>query len=184
MLWEIDLRYPIGKAEDQPFADKKMYDENIKEVHLNDIQYCPGLLEAAVLNLDEHQLNTSYRDKGWTLKQVVHHVADSHINAYVRFKLALTETNPVIKPYDEAAWANLSDTQDVPINISLTLLHALHLRWVTLMRNMTETDWQRTVFHPEHKRFITLWYMLGNYAWHGKHHAAHITSLRERMNWK
>ncbi len=184
MLWEIDLRYPIGKAEDQPFADKEMYDENIKEVHLNDIQYCPRLLEAAVLNLDEHQLNTSYRDKGWTLKQVVHHVADSHINAYVRFKLALTEYNPVIKPYDEAAWANLSDTQDVPINISLTLLHALHLRWVTLMRNMRETDWQRTVFHPEHKRFITLWYMLGSYAWHGKHHAAHITSLRERMNWK
>ncbi len=183
MSEQVDLRYPIGKVEDKPFADKEAYSEEIKDAHLSDIQNCPGLLEYSVLNLDEHQLNTSYRDGGWTLKQVVHHVADSHMNAYVRFKLALTENNPVIKPYDEAAWANLSDTQNLPINISLTLLHALHLRWVTLMKNMTEADWQKTIFHPEYKRSITLWNMLGSYAWHGKHHTAHITSLRERMNW-
>ncbi len=183
MSEQIDLRYPIGKVEDQPFADKGAYSEKTKEAHLLDIQNCPGLLENAVLNLDEHQLNTPYRDGGWTLKQVVHHVADSHMNAYVRFKLALTENNPVIKPYDEVAWANLSDTQNLPVNISLTLLHALHLRWVTFMKNMTEADWQRTIFHPEHKRSITLWNLLGSYAWHGKHHTAHITSLRERMNW-
>src|SRR5687768_10637681 len=120
---QVNLRYPIGKVEDQPFDDKALYSEKIKEEHLLDIQNCPGLLEHAVLNLDEHQLNTPYREGGWTIKEVVHHVADSHMNAFIRFKLALTENNPVIKPYDEAAWANLSDTQSLPINVSLTLLH-------------------------------------------------------------
>ena len=183
MPGQVDLRYPIGKVEDQPFAGKDAYSEKIKEAYLLDIQNCPGFLENALVNLDEHQLNTPYRDGGWTLKQVVHHVADSHMNAYVRFKLGLTENNPVIKPYDEAAWANLSDTESLPVNVSLTLLHALHLRWVTLMKNMTEADWQRTIFHPEHKYSITLWNLLGSYAWHGKHHTAHVTSLRKRMNW-
>ena len=177
---QIDLRYPIGK--DKSYSDNE-YKEEVKQHHLFDIQNCPALLEAAVLNLDEHQLNTSYRDGGWTVKQVVHHVPDSHIHAYIRFKLALTENNPAIKPYDEVAWANLSDTQDVPINVSLTLLHALHSRWVRLMKNMDEEDWQRTIYHPEHKRTLTLWNLLGSYAWHGKHHVAHITSLRERMGW-
>jgi hypothetical protein len=177
---QIDLRYPIGK--DHSYSDNE-YKEEVKQSHLLDIQHCPGLLEKAVLNLDEHQLNMPYRDGGWTIKQVVHHVPDSHIQAYVRFKLALTEDNPTIKPYDEVGWANLSDSQDVPINISLTLLHALHSRWVQLMKKMKEKDWQRTIYHPEHKRTITLWNLLGSYAWHGKHHAAHITTLRERMGW-
>ena len=119
---DLELRYPIGKAVEQPFSDKQ------KKEYLIDIMRCPGFLENAVSNLDEHQLNTAYRDGGWTVKQVIHHVADSHMNAYIRFKLALTEDNPVIKPYDEAAWAELSDTQNLPINISLTLLHSLHLR--------------------------------------------------------
>ena len=177
---QIDLRYPIGK--DQSLSDKE-YSEKKKNIHLIDIQNCPSLLESSVLNLDEHQLNKPYREGGWTIKQVVHHVPDSHINAYIRFKLALTENNPTVKPYDETAWANLSDTQNVPINISLTLLHSLHARWVALMRNMSEEDWQRTIFHPERNQTLTLWNLLGSYAWHGKHHVAHITSFRERMNW-
>jgi uncharacterized damage-inducible protein DinB len=179
----IDPRYPIGKVEDQPFGNKGDYDEKEKTTHLLDIEQCPILLEQAISNLDEHQLNIPYRDGGWTTKQVIHHVADSHINAYVRFKLALTEDNPTIKPYDEAAWAELSDTKNLPVNISLTLLHALHTRWVVLMKNMSEADWERAIFHPEHKRKMSLWNMLGTYAWHGKHHTAHITSLRERLGW-
>jgi hypothetical protein len=179
----IDPRYPIGKVEEQLFSNKGGYDEKAKAAHLLDIQQCPGLLEQAISNLDEHQLNIPYRDGGWTSKQVIHHVADSHMNAYIRFKLALTEDNPTIKPYDEGAWAALSDTKNLPVNISLTLLHALHTRWVELMKNMTETDWQRTIFHPEQERKISLWNMLGTYAWHGKHHTAHITSLRERRGW-
>ncbi len=178
-----DLRYPIGKVSDQQYSDRKEYDVKVKEAHLLDIQMCPSLLENAILNLDEQQLNVPYREEGWTSKQVIHHVADSHINAYIRFKLALTEDNPTIKTYDEAAWANLSDTKNLPVNISLTLLHALHTRWVELMKNMTEQDWQKTVFHPEHKRTMSLWDLLATYAWHGKHHVAHITALRERMGW-
>jgi uncharacterized damage-inducible protein DinB len=182
MLEQINFQYPIGKVADQPFAGKA-YDEEIKNCFLSDIQNCPGYLENAVLNLDEHQLNTPYRKEGWTLKQVVHHVADSHMNAYMRFKLALTEDNPVIKTYDEAAWANLSDTQNLPVNISLTLLHALHLRWLEILENLNEEDWGKTIFHPEHKRTITLWKLLEMYAWHGKHHVAHITNFKERMGW-
>lgn len=177
-----DLRYPIGKVKDQPFSNDG-YDENTKAKLLGDIQACPSLLENAISNLDEQQLNVPYRDGGWTSKQVVHHVADSHMNAYTRFKLALTEDNPTIKPYDEAAWAKLSDTENIAVNVSLTLLHALHIRWHELMKNMTEADWEKSVYHPEHKRKIHLWDMLANYAWHGRHHAAHITELRKRMNW-
>jgi len=178
-----DLKYPIGKVADQQFSDRKEYDAKVKEALLLDIQMCPSLLENAILSLDEPQLNVPYREGGWTSKQVIHHVADSHMNAYIRFKLGLTEDNPTIKPYEEAAWAELSDTKNLPVNISLTLLHALHTRWVELLKNMSEEDWQRTVFHPEQKRNISLWDLLKIYAWHGKHHAAHITALRERMGW-
>lgn len=178
-----DLRYPIGKVEDQYFSDKGTYDEKIKDSYLRDIQLCPSMLEQAIVNLDEHQLDVPYREGGWTSKQLIHHVADSHMNAYIRCKLALTEDSPAVKPYDEAAWAELSDTKNLPVNISLTLLHALHARWVELLKNMTEDDWQRTCFHPGQNRLIKLWDMLGSYAWHGKHHVAHITSLRERMGW-
>ncbi len=184
MMSEVsNLRYPIGKVNDQKFTGKEDYNEEIKKIFLLDIQYCPRLLEQAVLNLDAHQLDTVYREGGWSIKQVVHHVADSHINAYTRFKLALTEVRPTIKPYDEAAWANLDDSLLLPINISLTLLHALHNRWIAVMKSMSETDWQKCVFHPEQKKDITLWSMLAMYAWHGKHHVAHITSLRERKGW-
>lgn len=183
MAEQDELRYPIGKIDDQAFTGKESFDEKIKNTLILDIQFLPDLLENAVLNLDEHQLNTSYRSQGWTVKQVVHHIADSHMNAYIRFKLALTENNPTIKPYDEAAWAELSDTKNVPINISLTLLHTLHVRLVELLKNINEADWQKTIYHPERKHTMTLWSLLAMYAWHGKHHVAHITSLRERMGW-
>jgi uncharacterized damage-inducible protein DinB len=172
-----DLRYPIGKYEPQPFSQKQ------KETWLKDLKYLPDDMERAVQNLDEQQLNTPYREGGWNLKQVVHHVADSHMNSLIRFKLGLTEDNPVIKPYDEAAWARLDDVNAVPINVSLTLLHGIHLRLVKTIENLPDEQWQRTIFHPEHKAQMTLWYLLGMYAWHGKHHTAHITSLRERNNW-
>lgn len=173
-----DLRYPIGKYEPQPFSQKQI------EKWLIDIQFLPQHLENAVLNLDEQHLNTPYRPEGWTLRQVVHHVADSHSNAYIRFKLGLTEDNPTIKPYDENAWAKLNDTAVVPINVSLTLLHALHTRWMAVLKAIKPEEWERTVVHPEHGKQMTLWYLLGNYAWHGRHHTAHITSLRDRMGWQ
>ena len=171
------LRYPIGKYEPQTYSEKQLRD------WINDIRYLPSLLELAVNNLDEAQLQTPYRPDGWTSQQVVHHVADSHMNAFIRFKLGLTEDNPSIKPYDEVMWAELSDTKIVPINVSLTLLHALHTRWVAVLENIKEEEWSRTLFHPEHKREMSLWYVIGLYAWHGKHHTAHITSLRERNGW-
>ncbi|MEO6231157.1 MAG: YfiT family bacillithiol transferase [Ferruginibacter sp.] len=172
-----DLRYPIGVYEPQPFSEKTLQEWII------DITYLPQHLENSVLNLDEAQINTPYRPDGWTVKQVIHHVADSHMNAYIRFKLGLTEDNPSIKPYDEAAWANLSDTANLPFNLSLTILHAMHARWVEVLKNIKTEEWNRTVFHPEHKKEMTLWHLLGMYAWHGRHHTAHVTALRERMNW-
>lgn len=172
-----DLRYPIGKFEPRPFTVAQL------EEWILDIKYLPNLLENAVLNLDEHQLETPYRPDGWTVKQVVHHVADSHMNAYIRFKLGLTEFNPVIKPYDEAAWALLSDTNNLPINLSLTLLFALHTRWVEVLKHISKAEWEKTVYHPEQKKEITLWNLLGLYSWHGRHHTMHITNLRERDNW-
>ncbi|HMU72626.1 MAG TPA: putative metal-dependent hydrolase [Ferruginibacter sp.] len=172
-----DLRYPIGRYTAQPFSEK------LREEWLIDIQFLPQHLENAVQNLDAAQLDTPYREGGWTVKQVVHHVADSHMNSLIRFKLGLTENNPTIKPYDENEWVKLADTQNLPVNVSLTLLHALHIRLHELLKNMSRTDLDRTLFHPEHKKEFTLWEFLGLYAWHGRHHTAHITSLRERMGW-
>ena len=172
-----DLRYPIGRYTAQPFSEK------LREEWLIDIQFLPQHLENAVQNLDAAQLDTAYREGGWTVKQVVHHVADSHMNSLIRFKLGLTEDNPTIKPYDENEWVKLADTQNLPVNVSLTLLHALHIRLHELLKNMSRTDLDRTLFHPEHKKEFTLWVFLGLYALHGRHHTAHITSLRERMGW-
>jgi len=172
-----DQRYPIGKYEPQPFSHEQ------KEKWLMDIKFLPDELEMAVQNLDEHQLNTPYREDGWTLQQLVHHVADSHMNAYIRFKLGLTENHPTIKPYEEKEWALLADNETVPINVSLTLLHALHQRWYAAIRDLTESEFERTVVHPAQGRVMSLWLLLGLYAWHGKHHTAHITSLRERKAW-
>lgn len=173
----MDPRYPIGKYEPAPFSAKQ------KEEWLLDIKFLPEELEKAILNLDARQLQTPYRDGGWTVNQVVHHVADSHLNAYTRFKLGLTENNPVIKPYEEKEWAMLADVDLVPVNVSITLLHALHQRWHAAIRDLRDEQWQRAVIHPEHGKELSLWYLLGMYAWHGKHHTAHITALRENKGW-
>jgi hypothetical protein len=173
-----DLRFPIGKFE--PAANVS---ESLRSQWIDDIARAPGLLRAAVAGLTEHQIDTPYRPEGWTVRQVVHHLPDSHLNAFVRFKLALTEDEPTIKPYREDRWANLEDGRTAPIDISLTLLDALHRRWVLLLRSMPPAEFARTFRHPEHG-VLTLDTTLGMYAWHGRHHTAHITSLRERNGWR
>jgi hypothetical protein len=157
-------------------ADRKGFIDVITEL--------PARMRAAVAGLDEAQLDTPYRPDGWTVRQVVHHVPDSHMNAYVRFRLALTEDNPVIRPYHEARWAELPDARGGPVAMSLTLLDALHARWVLLLGLMRDTDFVRTYRHPEQPgRSIPLSEVLAMYAWHSRHHLAHITRLRERMGW-
>lgn len=175
---ETDLRYPVGKFDfDAPIA------ESDHPLLIATIAETPGALRSAVAGMSRDQLETRYRPGGWTVKQVVHHVPDSHLNAYTRFKLALTEDEPTIKPYNEAAWAELADSRRVPIEVSLELLDALHLRWVTVLRSMDSADFRRGVRHPEHGRLLTLQQLLGLYAWHGRHHVAHITSLKKREGW-
>jgi DinB superfamily len=173
----VDLKYPIGEYQPQVFSKSQLQN------WLTDIKFLPTILENVLLNLDEVQLQTPYREGGWTVHQLVHHIADSHMNAYIRFKLGVTENNPTIKPYDEQAWAVLNDTKILPINISITLLHALHVRWHAVVVNFTESDFEKTVFHPEQQKNITLWHLLGMYAWHGAHHVAHITELKKRKHW-
>ncbi len=175
---ETDLRYPVGK-----FNFEAPINEADYPMLITAIAEAPGALRAAVAGLSRDQLETRYRPGGWTVKQVAHHVPDSHLNAYMRFKLALTEDEPTIKTYDEAAWAELADSRKVPIEVSLDLLDALHLRWVALLRSMDPVDFNRTFRHPEHGRVLTLKQLLGLYAWHGRHHVAHITSLRKREGW-
>jgi len=172
-----DLRYPIGK-----FSYPRPPTEQEMQGFLNEITQAPANLRAAVKELSESQLDTPYRDGGWTVRQVVHHVPDSHLNSYVRFKLALTEDEPTIKPYAEDRWAELADTKATPIEVSLRLLDSLHDRWLRLLRSLTPEEWQRTFRHPELGP-MTLEKTLALYAWHGRHHVAHITELRKRMNW-
>ena len=174
---EKDPKYPIGKYEAQPFSVSQ------KKKWLADIQFLPNELEQAIENLDEAQLHTPYRDGGWTVHQLVHHLADSHMNSFIRFKLALTEENPTIKPYEENAWSETADVTKEPINVSITLLYALHKRWLTLLQNMTDADFEKTLFNPQRRGQLTLWEMLGIYAWHGKHHVAHIKTLKENKGW-
>ena len=173
----VDVRYPIGKHQMVPFSQEE------KEARLADILFLPRMLEYAVLNLNDDQIQAPYRDGGWTVNQVIHHVADSHMNAFIRFKLGLTEDNPTIKPYIQSAWGETADVTAVPVNLSITLLHALHHRWYELLKTITDEQWERTIYHPEQERKITLWELLLIYAWHGKHHAAHVTNLREQMGW-
>lgn len=172
----MDPRYPIGQYEPKPFSEEQ------KRSWLIDLAQLPNMVESAVLNLDEAQLQTPYREGGWTIHQVVHHIADSHINAFCRMKITLSEENPTIRPYEENDWIKQADVQ-LPINISITLLHALHLRMHKLMSNVSDAEWERTYIHPASGKQFTLWYLLGNYAWHGRHHVAHINSLREKMGW-
>jgi hypothetical protein len=172
-----DLQYPIGK-----FHFEGPVSEDQKQSFLTDISQTPAKLRAAVNGLSEQQLDTPYRPGGWTIRQVVHHVPDSHLNAYVRFKLALTEEEPTIKPYAEDRWAVLADSQSTPIEVSLMLLEALHTRWMRLLGSLAATDWKRTFRHPE-LGVVSLEKNLALYAWHGRHHVAHVTSLSERNGW-
>jgi hypothetical protein len=172
-----DSRYPIGRftPDDNPTPETRAK-------HIQEIASLPAHMRQAVSGLTPEQLNTPYREGGWTVKQVVHHVPDSHLNAYVRFKLALTENVPTIKPYDEGAWAKLKDTELTSIEVSLTLLEAIHIRWVNLLGTLRAEDFQRKFNHPE-LGVQTLDRTLAMYGWHSRHHVAHITSLRERMKW-
>lgn len=172
-----DLRYPIGKFR----YDGAPNDEE-KQSLLEEIAHTPKKLRAAVQGLSESKLDTEYRPGGWSVRQVIHHVPDSHLNAYVRFKLALTEDDPTIKPYAEDRWAELADTKATPVEVSLALLDSLHDRWVRLLRSLTEEEWKRTFRHPDLGP-MTLEKTLALYGWHGKHHVAHITDLRKRMSW-
>lgn len=174
----IDPRYPIGKFQPQPFSAAK------KDEWLNDIKFLPGLLEMTIQNLDEKQLDTPYREGGWTVRQLIHHVADSHINAYCRFKLGLTEDNPTIRPYDEKQWALLNDVNEIPVNVSLTLLHALHRRLHGMLNALDDSQWERTIYHPASKTTMSLYDLLGMYSWHGRHHTEHIIKLKEIKGWQ
>ena len=173
-----DLRYPLGKL-----VLPTRFDAEWRGSAIADVAAVPAALAQAVRGWDDDRLDTPYRPGGWTVRQLVHHVADSHMNAYVRFKLTLTEENPPVKAYDEAAWAELPDSATVPVAVSLTLLEAVHTRWVALLQAMTEAQFQRTLVHPANG-VRTLDQMLATYAWHGRHHVAHATRLAERMGWR
>ena len=172
----MNERYPIG-----PFVRPEHLTEEVVNSWINEIKEWPARLRQAAGTLTDEQLDTPYREGGWTIRQVVHHTADSHMNAFIRFKLALTETAPVIKPYDEAAWANLPDS-GLPVEESLVLLDALHKRWVVLLSNLSTADLEKTFIHPD-SGIVTVGENIGMYAWHGRHHLAHITSLCERKGW-
>jgi DinB superfamily len=174
-----DLSFPIGRFEFSGAvtpAERKRFIEQIAAL--------PEKFRAAVAGLSSGQLDTPYRPGGWTVRQLVHHVPDSHMNAYIRSKLALTENQPTIKPYEQQLWADLADSKDTPVETSLTLLEALHDRWVVLLRSLEPEDFARLLNHPEHAAPMSLDMVLADYAWHGAHHTAHITSLRDRMGWK
>jgi len=183
---ETDLRYPIGK-----FERPESLTDDQRRASIAQIEEAPAKMRAAVAGLNDQQLDKPYRPGGWTVRQLVHHVSDSHMNAFTRFKLALTEDIPTIKPYLEARWAELADAKapiapdaKAPIVPSLDLLEALHKRWVVLLRSLDPTDWQREFLHPEHNKTMSLDQTLALYSWHGRHHVAHITALRERNSWR
>jgi hypothetical protein len=172
-----DPRYPIGK-----FNFPAAVTESERAEFISEIEKLPAQLRAAVAGLSEAQLDTPYREGGWTVRQVTHHVPDSHMNAYVRYKLALTEDEPTIKPYAEDRWAELADTKSTPVEVSLAMLENLHERWVQLLRSLGSEDWKRRFRHPD-LGVVSLEKNLALYAWHGKHHVAHVTELRKRVGW-
>jgi len=167
----LDPRYPIGK-----FSWNGPNSREQRGRLIEDIAATPERMRKAVEGMKEQQLNTPYREGGWTVRQVVHHVPDSHMNSYIRFKLALTEHEPTIKPYDEAQWAELIDAKDAPIETSLQLLEALHHRWVMLLRSLSDEDVKKQFTHPE-LGLVSIDKYIALYAWHGKHHVAHIMSV-------
>ncbi len=172
-----DLRYPVGK-----FRFPKSVSAQELALFIDEIADTPANMRAAVSGLSDSQLDTPYRPGGWTVRQLVHHVPDSHINSYVRYRLALTEDEPVIKPYEESRWAELPDARTAPVEVSLALLDNLHARWVPLLRSLTPAEWKRSFRHPD-LGLVSLENNAALYAWHGRHHVAHITALRERMGW-
>jgi hypothetical protein len=173
----MDLSFPIGKFDFQQPAP-----EAVPSL-IRDIAAAPALLRAAVRGLDDAQLDTPYRPGGWTVRQTVHHVGDSHMNAFIRSRLALTETDPAVFAYDQTLWAELPDMRKLPVEVSLQLVDALHTRWAAMLRGIAPADFGRTFRHPEFG-VVRLDTNVALYAWHGKHHTAHITGLRERMGWK
>ena len=172
------LRYPIGT-----FTAPDQVSEGERQQYIVEIAQLPQQMAEAVDGLLDEQLNTPYRDEGWTVRQVVHHLPDSHLNAYARFRLALTEDSPTIRPYREDRWAELSDARTARVEPSLQLLEALHQRWVMLLQSLTDENVARTYVHPDQDQPVRLDIALANYAWHGKHHLAHITNLKERKAW-
>jgi hypothetical protein len=173
-----DPRYPIG-----PFVYEGPLTPEQRLDCIGRIVAAPANLRKAVAGLTDTQLDTPYRDGGWTVRQVVHHVPDSHLNAYTRFRLTLTEPTPTIKPYFEHHWAELPDARSAPVEISLSLLEALHRRWALLLRSLGPAEWELRFVHPEHGREWSLDEALAMYSWHGEHHTAHVTRLRDRMGW-
>jgi len=172
-----DLRYPIGR-----FRAVMPVTSELRSAAIDAVAGLPDLMRAAVADLDDEQLDTPYRPDGWTVRQVVHHVADSHMNALIRVKLTLTEDTPTIKPYDEAAWAELADMK-LPIAVSLGILEGIHARWTAVYRAMSAEEFERLFVHPEVGAQLTLDWHLQNYAWHSHHHLAHITELRRAKGW-
>lgn len=172
-----DPRYPIGN-----FSFDGTLTPDQKKQYLHDIEQTPARMRTAVSGLSDQQLNTPYREGGWTVRQVTHHVPDSHMNAYIRFKLALTEDEPTIRPYMEDRWAELPESKQAPVELSLNLLDNLHQRWTMVLKNISEADWKRNFKHPE-MGLMSLEKTLALYSWHGRHHTAHVTALREKMGW-
>lgn len=173
----MDPRYPVGQYTPPPDVTPALRHQAIST-----IAEAPAKLRAAAEGLNDQQLNTPYREGGWTVRQVLHHVPDSHMNAYVRLRLALTEQEPTIKPYEEARWAELEDAKSAPIDVSLALLDSLHERWVRLWKSLKPEDFARTFRHPDHGQRTVDW-LLFLYAWHGRHHTAHVTQLRKQKGW-
>ena len=172
-----NLQYPIGK-----FQPAEKVSDQDRRAFIQQIEDAPASLWSAVTGLSEQQLDTAYREGGWTVRQVVHHLADSHMNAFIRFKLAMTEDQPTVKTYQQERWAELSDAKTAPVVVSLNLFDSVHKRFVALLRSMSAADFSRTMNHPE-QGIVTLNRYLSLYAWHGRHHVAHITALRDRMGW-
>lgn len=172
-----DLRYPIGK-----FAAQESHTSEDLNNFIQRIQSLPNRLESASKDLTDSQLDTPYRDGGWTVRQVIHHIADSHMNAYIRVKWMLTESTPLIKAYDEKAWAQTGETLAAPA-ISISLLQSLHAKWCVLLRTLTHDQLQKQFIHPDTRKHVALHNLIGMYAWHGDHHLAHIAELKKRMGW-
>jgi hypothetical protein len=172
-----DLRYPIGK-----FSTKESHTPEELKTFIQRIESLPSKLEAAIEGFSNHQLDTPYRDGGWSVRQVVHHVADSHMNAYIRVKWMLTEETPIIKAYNEKLWAETGETISDPA-LSLLLIKALHTKWTTLLKSLSQNQLQKEFIHPDTKKNVALHNLIGMYAWHGDHHLAHITELKKRQGW-